>query len=432
MTQLHTTKREREEHVAAARKSLYIHLIIFFVGATLFLLLSPQQVSSLGVAPSLFNLDNPDEVIELRLRILNSQHEDLFVVVQPVGDLADYVDLEQTSYRIRTDQEEQIVNYRLSIPDSLPPGQNVLNMYVKQVDEYVEGSVVDAAQLNAKISVVQRVNVNIPYPGEYLTGNLFVQATRTKEPIKFIVHAINKGDQDVKYSGKITIRGPTNQILGTVQIPSSSVQAASDQKMNLELAGLTNAGEYVAEAHIQYGDQQLIFRKPFTVGSMKADAYEMRIDRFRLGEIVKVIIGLSSEWNQQIEDLFVEGKVINTAGVVVSTFTSNTLSIPPQGLAELEAYWDTADLAPGTYDFDLQLHYGNQITENYFEGALSLDQAVFTERGITGNVISSRQNDSVGESSSHDLLKFLVFLVIILVVLNALWLFKFRKKKRGK
>lgn len=428
-------KKEKSKNKNLLSKSsriLSLHLLVFFIGATLILLLSPQQVSSLGVAPSLFNLDNPKNVVNLRLRILNTQHEDLFVNIKPEGPLADYVDLDKTTYRLKPTESEKIIYYKLSIPNSLSPGQNVLNMYVLQLDEAVQGKINENAQLNAKVSVVQRVNVNIPYPGKYLTGNLFVQATQTKSPIKFIVHAINKGDEDVNFNGKITIRGPTNQILATVVIPPSKVLASNDNKINLELAGLTNAGEYTAEAHLQYGDKQTTFKKSFSVGSMQADAYEMKIERFRLGEIVKVAVGVSSQWNKQIDDLYVEGKVIDDSGVVVSTFTSNKISIPAQGLSELEAFWDTANLAPGVYDFDLQLHYDNKVTENYFKGGLSLNQATFKKRGLTGNIISSSKKDS----SSSDLggliqtTNLLVFLVIILIIIVAVLLIMMKKNNK--
>lgn len=412
------------------KRILSINFLIFLMGATLILLLSPQQVSSLGVAPSLYNLDNPDNVVELKLRILNSQQEDLFVSIKPSGVLADYVKLDQKSYRLSPQESEKTISYKINIPKNLPPGQNVLSMYVLQLDEYNENQIIDTANINAKVSVVQRVNVNIPYPGQYLTGNLFVQATKTKEPIKFIVQAINKGDQDVVYSGKITIRGPTNQILSTIEIPSSTVLESSDDKINLQMAGLTNAGEYVAEAHLQYGGEQTLLKKTFSVGSMKADSYEMSIERFRLGEIVKVVMSVSSQWNQPIENLFIEGKVIDDSGTIVSTFTSNNIEVPAQGLAQLEAYWDTAGIAPGVYDFDLQLHYGSQVTENYFEGGLSLDQANFKQRGLTGNVIASTPEDASSPGGIYQTLNLLILLVIILIVVVAVLFIKMNGKNK--
>jgi hypothetical protein len=374
-------------------------------------------------------LDNPTSTIDLRLRVINSQHEDLFVKIKPEGFLADYVDLEKTTYHIKPNEGDRTINYKLSIPENLPPGQNVLTMYVLQVEEFSDNQIV-SNNLQAKVSVVQRVNVNIPYPGQYLSGNLFVQSARVKEPIKFIVHVINKGDEDVSYSGKITIRGPTNQILGVIKIPSSTINSASDKKINLQLAGLTNPGEYVAEAHLQYGSEQALFRKSFSVGSKQIDAYEMKIERFRMGEIVKVVMGLSSQWNQPINDVYVEGKVIDSNGLVVSTFKSDYIDVPSQGLVELESFWDTKDIAPGVYDFDLQLHYGNQITENYFEAGLSLDKAVFKQKGMTGNVISQpEKNKNVDGGSTNQTLQLLVFLVIILVLVNIIWIMRSRKKK---
>lgn len=415
-----------------SKQILSLHLLVFIICATLFLLSFPQQVSSLGVAPSLFNLDNPEKVVELKLKILNSQQEDLFVTISPEGSLSEYVELEKRSYRLSPQEKEKIIYYKLRIPADPLPGQNVLSMYVLQVDDFESNGDSDSAQLNAKVSVVQRVNVHIPYPGEYLAGNLFVQSKNLDDPVSFMLHLINKGDQDVTTSGKITIKGSTNQVITTLIVPETTVAASTDKKITVSLENIENAGEYYSEAYLEYGGEELLMRKTFAVGNKYVEAYNLAIESFTLGEIVKVVIDVNSEWNQLIEGLIAKGKVIDPeTSEVLSVFESNTVDISVQGITKIIAYWDTEDLPPGLYDVDVQLHYDNKITQNFFDTVVSSNSIQIARQGFTGQVISSPNDNSKSteDSGLAQPMNLLIFLVFGLIIAVVILFIKIKKKK---
>lgn len=401
-------------------------LLIIFWGATL-LLLFPQIAFSLGVAPSFYNLNSDAGVHTLKLRVLNSYGEDMYVQLEPRGDLAQYVDYDSKLVQLLPSEESKTLYYSLTIPDNLQPGPNILQMAILQLPD--DASATERTAVNARISVIQKITVFVPYPGSYLTGTLFVGEADTNEAITFSSHLISKGDQEVNVSGTVRILGPTNEILGTVNIPETSISPETDKRLTVSFPGLSNAGYYQAESIIRYNGKELTLRKDFSVGSKNVKVTNLVVDRFRLGEIVKLQANLENEWNSKIDELYMTVKILNEQGLTISEFSSSPTSIASYETKTLDAFWDTQNVPSGNYDVAVDLFFDDKVVETFFKTVVGIDSVSFRGEGLTGNVLDDGTDAKGGIST----LNLVVFLVIILLIINIFMLKRFgvlNKKKK--
>lgn len=399
--------------------------LLFFIGVTL-LLLFPQAVFSLGVAPSFYNLNADASTQTLKLRILNSHHEDMYVQLTPQGDLAPYVTLADDMYHLDPEEESKIIYYTLFIPEDLPAGPNDLRMVLTQLpDGYVEGD----TSIEAQISVIQKVTIHVPYPSAYLTGSLFVEAGNTNEAIRFTTHVLSRGDKDVQATGLLRIRGPTNEILDTIQLPPSVIASQKDKRLVVTHPGLEYPGYYVAESIVRYADKEFVTQKTFSVGSIDVKATGIQVDRFRLGEIVKLGVGIQNQWNSRIENLYADVSVLNEQGSEVSTFRTSTTALDAYESTYLDAYWDTARIQAGMYDVAVELNYEERVVETFFKAAVGVDSLAVHEYGLAGKVIAD-EKEQKEKSQILSTLNLVLLFVIILVVVNVVLVVKFRGKKK--
>lgn len=400
-------------------------VFIIFVGATLMLLLSPQIASSLGVAPSLYNLDNAQTSYDLKVKVINSQQDDLFVRITPEGILADYVVYEDKTYHLTPDENLLTVPYRLIIPDDLPPGQNVLNMIVSEDPNYNNQN--NGVAITTTINVAQKVLVQVPYPDTYIVGELFIDTVKPRQPLPLMMHVINKGEEATYITGTLYIRGPTNEILSTTSLDEIPLAGISDKKVYFSGPELDNIGNYVAEVILKYGDEELVLTKNFIVGEEYIEAKEIRYDKFRLGEIVHLYVDIHNYWNQRIEDVTADIKIIDKSGQTVSRFRSLSADVSSHSNGVIDAYWDTDGIGAGVYDVDVYLEYSGQITENYFKAVVGANSLSLTKEDmLTGEVISGEGTD--GNSK----ITLLIILVLVLIGINVAWMTMLRNKKNKK
>lgn len=401
-------------------------MTFIFLGIMLLFLLS-SQVAAFGVAPSSYSLNHDRNSYDLKLRVVNSQQEDLFIKIEPRGELAKYVELDEDKFFLSHNESSKTVHYTLTLPDDLSPGENNLDIVVEQLPD--ENSDDYSTIVSASVSIIQKVVVHVPYPGKYLTGKLFVESTGVNKPIVFTSHVTNKGQDDLLVSGKIIIYGPTNEIIDELLISPSSVATISDQKLIATDAGLQHPGTYYAESVLNYGGEQLVLRKTFVVGEALVEAKNIVVDKFSLGDIAKLTIYLENKWNQKIDDLYVVVKMLDKNGNTVSSFKTTSIALDSSALGQVQGFWETEGLSPGEYDLAVNLYYKDKMTQQFFKAVVGVDSLHIISPGVSGQVIG--QPDYVPDSQKGSrTTNLLIVLVIVLIAINFGWLLLMKRKNK--
>jgi len=399
----------------------------------LLMVLLVSFVNAMGIAPSKNVVDfKPNLKQELSFRIINTEHENLRLAVYPKGELAQYVKLDNSIITINSTQEEAVITYSVNLPAELEPGLRGADIIVIPIPEEKtvvlteegEAVVFDQQQgiIAAKIALMHQFRVNVPYPGKYLTGQLYVSEANVNETVAFTISLFSLGKENInKVKATIIVKGPTNDEIAVIRTDEISIASNAESKLVGLWNANTGAGKYYVEAVVDYDGKTFLLNKVFNVGYLKIEIEELKVENFRLGTIAKFDILLRSKWNEPIPNVFANMQVIDKSGNLLTDFKTSSVDMQPYQTAEVSGYWDTQNVQPGEYDVNVKANYLGKTTEKLFETVVSFD-SIDVKQALAGRVVGGERkliSDSV-----------LVLIVLILIAINIGWFVYFKRRKR--
>jgi hypothetical protein len=414
-------------------------VMILIVLAVFFVTLNSSH--AIGLAPSRNVIDfTPNLEQELTFRVINTENKDMTLAVYSQEELGKYIELEQNIVEIKSSESEKEIKYKINLPDKLEPGSRKANLVVveipKEKSELVVVNMPDndstlvlansehfeeqESMVSAQVVLIHQLRVNVPYPGKYIQGKVYIDEVNVNETATFTLSLFNQGKETIsKAKATIVIKGPTNDEIAVVRTNEISLNPQQEAKVAAYWSADVGEGNYYAEVIVEYDEEILLLSKSFKVGSLKIEIDALKVDNFKLGTIAKFDILLRSKWNDEIPDVYANMQVIDKAGITLTDFKTSSVNIKAKGTATVSGYWDTSNVKVGDYDVNVKLNYGNKTAEKLFQTVVSIDR-IEVQQALTGQAIS-------GKNSMRDSL--LVILVIILVVVNIIS-FMWRRRKR--
>jgi len=401
------------------------NISLYIVIAMLLFVLVTQSVNALGVAPSRKVIDYSTEPQTLTARIINNDNKDMKVMLYPQGELADYVKLAQNTFTLKASEAEKEFSYNLQLPANLEPGTKNLSIIIIEVPLDIKLPENSQTTIISTVSVAHQLRINVPYPGTFAEGILYISEGNAGDTITFTANIINRGLESISLvEGELVIKGPTNEELA--RIPSSKLENIASKnsgKIAVNWKADANPGLYYAEFIVNYAGRQFVLRKSFMIGNYDVEIKSVKVNNFRLGTIAKFDVELLSRWNQPISNVYAELQVIDEKGSILSTFKTNPIDLAQLTTSIVTGYWDTADATIGNYDVRVLARYGDKSSERIFRTVVGIDSIQVENIGAIANVVAS---DGDGNS-----LSLVYILVIISIVFNiGLFIyFKFMRKK---
>lgn len=404
-----------------------MRLNIFIMLALSILLFLSINVYALGVAPSKNIIDINKANLEYTASIINNDHKDLNVVIIPQGEYAKYVTIKQPYVSMSANENEKEFKYTLNVPDTLPPGDNNIVLLIAELPD--NSNKESGTSIQSLLSVEHQVIINVPYPGVFAEGILYISEANVNETIHFAVNVINKGTEDIRnVNGELVIKGPTNEEIKRIKSNTiAKMPSKTSDKLYVDYVANMNPGVYYAEFIVNYENKQFVLRKTFTVDTLSADVRTLTIEDFRLGYISKVNIDVLNRWNLPIYDAYAYLQVIDEKGNLISETKTSSTTLTQLTTTTLSGYWDTKGLNIGKYDMKVILHYNDKVSEKIFNAVIGVDNVQIIPIGGTGLVVGPGD-----ERSSGNMLLYII--VSILVVVNVFLLFVYFKyiKKKNK
>ena len=373
-----------------------------------------SNIYGLGIAPAKTTFDfEPNTVKEGYFRIITDDVPTK-VVFTKEKELGKYIELENDVMIL--EQKETWINFKLNMPEDLPPGERNAGILVLQIPK-------DTGQENvvmAATAIVHLVKVNVPFPGKYFTGKLFITNTKVNDPILFTVALVNWGKENVKSAkATIVIKGPTNEEVAVMHTDSVSINSNQEVKL-LTTWQTENPGTYYAEVVVEYDGQTHKMSQSFNVGSLDLEIERIIVDNFKIGQIAKLDIYLRNKWNKPLN---IEGRVeIFKDNDLISSFNTIPVNVLERSTGIMNAYWNTEGVDVGEYDISVKAQYDGKTSEKTFTSVVSIDHIKFKDFAA-GKVISE------GESKNTTIL---VLAVLVLIILNVMLFIYIRKKLQNK
>lgn len=387
--------------------------------ASVHMLLLLATVQALGVVPSSQEfVFTPDKVVSYQIKVLNNDGRERQVVFYTEGELSSYISLDASAMVFEEGETEKYLTVTLEQPSSFAAqGRREGRIIAREIPQA-------GGQITATLTVASKLFVVVPYAGTYAESKLFVSTFEQGKQGTFVVELNNLGENDIAQAQAfIKVFNPqsgeevASLMSGEVRVPKKTKQL-----INVYWTPSIPKGLYKAVATITYDGQVAEDQKVFTLGSQSIVIDSITVSDFSLGGIARFDVLLRNEWSDTIDDVYAEVEVLKGSDKYASS-TTQTVDIEPLGTRLVNAYWDTQNVVPGSYDLKVSLFYQGQVTEKTFPITVRQDAI---DTGFTGQVISSGVSNSSGGGNAMTIL---IILVVVVLITNILLFTRFMKKK---
>jgi len=393
------------------------NLKVFLIIIMLFALI--YQAHALGIAPSRNIIDYDTAEHTYNVRIINNEHKDMTLMVYAEGELQDYVTTPTSKIEMKSSEEEKEFSYKLKLPENLEPGTRNLDIIVLELSENTDSN----AMILSKMSMKHQLMVNVPYPGIYAEGVVYITEANS-DSVTITTNIVNKGLQPINTaSGDIIIKGPTNKELARIKTDSAGNIAPQSYGQLVNSWTAPEPGEYYAEVVINYDGKQFIAKKTFTIGNQEIDIKSLQVKNFKLGTVAKFDIDLVNNWNQPINDVYGEIEILDKQGNTLDKVKTVNIELPAYTTTTVSTFWDATNVKVGEYDIKAVVHYIDKTKERVFNAVIGIDSLKIIDNTPSGNVVAAKQEGGK--------LSLLYILVIVSLVVNVAWFvyYKFLRKK---
>lgn len=338
--------------------------------------------------------------------VRNNRQFEVYAVPKMAGRLTEYVTFNTDRILLKPGQVGEFTA-TLVLPQDISPGEHELRM---GAGEEIPNSGGVSVQTTAQFRVLVRGR----HEGAYITGDLVTttQITGKKRFEHFSLGLRNLGDRDVEgIQVVIDVYDAQDNPVALLRPPQVSLgkDKHTTLETNMETTGFAK-GDYWAEATISHiGGEFRTNKALFRIGEHLISIGDYPKEGFS-GSIQQFDIDITSEWNENIENVY--GRIILKNQEVLSELQTPSIVLEPFGKETLSGFIDLTTVNPGTYELELQLHYANKLTKVYDK---------YT-------VLTAVDLENPGVLSNAVLVTNILFIILIILLLGnfyKLW----RKKK---
>src|SRR3989339_84973 len=167
---------------------------ILLIVYLLILLVSAQLILALGVSPAktIIPFDPTATTYTGKFWVVNNAHEEFTMKLSADGEMGQYITLATTELHFREDTDSLPVEFTVTLPAKIPPGESISNIVLQQELAGNGGSTV-----SSKIVLKHKIFIQGPYPDKYITAKL--NFFESGQEIRMVSEVENLGNKDLQY-----------------------------------------------------------------------------------------------------------------------------------------------------------------------------------------------------------------------------------------
>jgi hypothetical protein len=324
----------------------------------------------------------PNLVITRNFFITNSDNSEFPVVMSVEGDLKEYVTISENEFILGPKNGgggAKAMNFTLSLPEWIPPGQHRLVIYgMQKVPEAEKGIV-------ARLRVGYVFFVFSPYPGRYIEFDVKIENAKVNETINFMIDGISRGNESIQ-SAQATFYIYDAEGNLVTSLSSDRIPVEPGERVNLTagwLAKNAKPGKHKLVAELLYDGNRTEKTIDFMIGSPTVKINGISANPIANGTIGKITVGVASEWDEILRDMYI---VLDfRKGDASYSTRSKSFDLGPFKEDNITVFWDTSNSGgPGEYSGLATLYYLNKTHNATFyvevaePGFLGLGPDAFT------------------------------------------------------
>lgn len=372
-------------------------------------LLIISTASAIGVSPGKRVIDyNDGSTANEKITIHNTDGVAMQVLLEPKGELAEYITLEQNELTFAANEDKKSVGYTLKMPPGLSPGLHSAEITAKELLEEL-----DSSTIRPSLMVGSLVYIKVPYPGKYISANLYIPEGTLGQDMKMSVAINHLGNNPIEeLKAKVQIYNPQGELMSMVSSEKISLEPKEVRELIIELNTLAyDPGEYQVHVTIEYDGETMTISDQLRIDDFLLKLLSVAVRDFELGDIANFDLTIKNIGNLLVEKAYAE-LVLKSATRTLADLTSYKVDIDALETKSTNIYWDTSDVAQGTYEGTLSLRYKDQsLTKDIITtvGEDSIDISF----GPTGMVVE--QPSATG--TDMGLVPYLIVIIILLIVI---------------
>ncbi len=363
-----------------------------FVGIFFLILFSGIVSASLGISPAKKEINFvPGQKIIIQYSVF-SDNPDKKLTLELSGELEPYATISATEVI-----GEGTFFVTLDLPMSMnKPGPNNLGVEVKE--EPPQNQFIGTA-----VNIISPVIVNVPYPGKYAEVSLLIPNGNINEEIPVEVKVVNRGRELLNVETSVNFYDSRGVKIETMDFDSVDISVGEERffRRFLNTKGYM-AGSYVAEAIVEYGEEETRLNSTFRIGSLSVRVVNFT-DELPKGGIHKFYVELESQWNSDLAEIYADVNFTKDGNSIF--FRTPSIDLKAWQRTLLTGYVDTSEME-GTYNTDVTLRYSGQQTSA--EGTLRIKE----DLNVTAISL------------------IIAGILVVIGIIFAIWRFSRRKKKR--
>lgn len=375
------------------------------------LLLMINLAAALGIRPAKTTIiSNEVDVSELDgiFWVVNDGGREFTTSLYVEGEMSEYVTLKEQALTFRADDDAKAVEFKINMPDEIPPGVSTAVIVVEEKLGSNEPQVI-----SSKVILKHKVYFQGSYPDKYIEAKLNFH--ENGEEIEFISEVTNLGKKDI------------NKILTTFYVNDKqqekhaleSAEETLERKENKLLKAkiekdVFELGEFEVSAVTKFDGQQIEIVKKMRVG--KPDVEVAYFDKYFVAhKINEYTLELLNNWNTRLENVFVDVLVMKN-NQQIDEFRTRSTDIEGLLREKIKDYYDARERDEGSYRFDLEVNFWNSIRMEQNKQSFDIELLISEDfEDLSGNT-----NALTGGAVSTGGLSGGVILWIIIIILSSL------------
>jgi len=364
-------------------------------------------IMGVGISPSSQEIHWEEGLSKyVNIKIKNPEEQTLTISGSASGELEEYITFPKNDYVI---SQDAYFTYLIDLPETEKKGVLTTDIIIRADPESNPGQ----TQIRATTELVSVLKLIVPTGEKYVEGSLHIPKVETGKLEHVLIEMKNYGIKDID-SVECLVEFFDEEMIDSIRGERFRLASKEKKTVVLDWEPKMRNGKYEAVLTIDYDGNIASDERSFTVGGPEILLKEMAIRDFRLGDIARFDLSIESNWNRNIENIYIEARILEDRGIVSSARTESVM-LDPYSSATIPAFIDTAGMEQKVYDLELIIHFLDRTEKQVRSIDVSEEQI-----GVTGKVVTEEpaEEDNLFEIMLLATLAFLMAVSSIVIWKN--------------
>jgi len=321
--------------------------------ALLVLILLPGCVLAIGIGPPRTTLEfTPNLITDIDYLVVNTGSEAIDAMLYVKGDLEQYISLSKSTVSL-SPRTSATFSAHIALPSSIGPGMHEMRIGAVETQPGQGGTV------GARAGVESQLYITAPLTGKAVQISSSVDDIAIGSVAVLHFEIKNAGSEAIEDLHVVSeIADSSGNAVEELSSDSQPLDPGETAIIDLNWTP-TKKDRYSVESIVYYDGYSETINSTFTVSEPSIRILNVSVTPFSPGQIAKVVIDVSNEWNQAFEDVYARVVVLDNQ-VPIFAASSKSASLEPLSTGTFEVYLETQDFEIKEYVARIEVYFGNK------------------------------------------------------------------------